>query len=41
MKKNARGLKETIMRKNQTIRLTGGQGHQKKTRPKWRASSVT
>ena len=41
MKKNARGLKETIMRNNWIARPIGGQEYQKKTHPGWRMSSVT
>jgi len=41
MKKNAAGLKETIMRKNQTTRPIEGQERRKKTHLGWKANFIT
>ena len=41
MKKNDRESKEIAIRNNQTARLIGGGGRQKKTLLVWRESSIT
>ena len=41
MKKSVKGLKKTIMRKDQIARRIGRQERQKKTRPEWKVSFAT